>query len=712
MVCSKYVAHRTEDGRLQSIKDHLEGTASLCADFASRFGAEDVGRLCGLAHDIGKYSVGFQNRILNDGKKVDHATAGAIECWRLRQAYAAMCVMGHHGGLMDLGVTDATADDDSFYGRKRRYEQVKPYDYSAWEQEVTLPQASVPPLQNFLQRSYYTRMLFSCLVDADFLDTASFMGEPREGVSADWDDLNARLDTFTKDWYPPATDLNRIRCGILDACKVAGEASEDSLYTLIVPTGGGKTVSSLAFALRHARRTGKDRIIYVIPYTSIIEQTAEVFREILGEDVVLEHHSGIVYDDGEDGKPDERQKRMKYASENWDMPIVVTTAVQFFESLYDNRPSHCRKLHNIANSVVIFDEAQMLPLPYLRPCVYAIAELTRAYRVTAVLCTATQPALDPLFREYLEKAPREICPSALRNDDIFKRVTFRKNAKLTTTELAERLNACKQVLCVVNTRAAAQELFQLLDGEGRFHLSTLMYPAERQRQLAVIRKRLEDGQPCRVVSTSLIEAGVDVDFRTVYREEAGLDSVLQAAGRCNRNGAVPCGESEVFVFTAEWKVPKMLGTAISASRYVWDGDSDPSAEETIHRYFEEYLFLKGKESQDTHGVLDKMNQSTLPFETVAHQFHLIESNAITVYIPTEESRPLIEQYRNGFITRALMRRLGRFGVTVYPNHLQALLDAGDVEALGGEVYVLCNEEMYGEQTGLSVKVDQGRAIIL
>ena len=708
----EYIAHKTEDGRLQSVKDHLEGTAALCASFASRFGAEEVGRLCGLAHDIGKYSDGFQNRILNEGKKVDHASAGAIECCGIRHLCAAMCVMGHHGGLMNLGYREDLPDTDSFHGRLRRYKEPKKYDYHAWKDEVELPSVPAPSVKRE-HTAFFTRMLYSCLVDADFLDTASFMGEPREGVSSDWDELNNRLDAYVSGWYPPQKELNRIRCGILDVCKENGDRAEDSLYTLTVPTGGGKTVSSLAFALRHARKTGKDRIIYVIPYTSIIEQTASVFREILGDDVVLEHHSGIVYDDGEDGQLNDKQKRMKYASENWDMPIVVTTAVQFFESLYDNRPSRCRKLHNIANSVVIFDEAQMLPLPYLRPCVYAISELTRAYNTTAVLCTATQPALDSLFSEFLQKTPREICPAELRNEPLFKRVTFRDVGKLSASELGDGLNEQRQVLCIVNTRAAAQELYGLLKEEGRFHLSTLMPPVERQNQLRIIRKRLEDGLTCRVVSTSLIEAGVDVDFPSVYRELAGLDSILQAAGRCNRNGGRAREDSVVQVFTSDWRRPQMLETAVGACQFIWDDTKDPSDEALIRRYFKEYLFLKGDEAQDIHGIVKRETKSgTLPFEEIARSFTMIESNAVTVYIPTEESIPLIEQYRSGMVNRTLMRKLGRFGVTVYPDHLQKLLDAGDVEALDGDAYVLLNEEMYNKQTGLSVQVDQGKAIFL
>ena len=709
----KYVAHKTEN-EVQSVKEHLEGTAALSASFADAFGAGELGRLCGLAHDIGKYSAGFQRRIMEDGPKVDHASAGAIECFRKRQAIAAMCVMGHHGGLMNLGGRDDLADADSFYGRKERYSKVKPYDYSPWKDEIELTSlpAMDPRIRNYQEILFHTRMLFSCLVDADFLDTAAFMGEPRDHVAAKWDEMNQRLDAYTCGWYPPKGELNRIRCAILDTCKTQGETGAGSLFTLTVPTGGGKTVSSLAFALRHAKAAGKDRVIYVIPYTSIIEQTATEFRKILGEDVVLEHHSGIVYDDAEEGSLDAKQKRMRYATENWDMPVVVTTAVQFFESLYDNRPSACRKLHNIANSVVIFDEAQMLPLPYLKPCVYAISELTRTYNVTAILCTATQPALGPLFAEYLQRTPREICPPELRKGEIFKRVTFHKSGKLAQNELADGLNRQPQVLCIVNSRDAAQELYGMLEEEGRYHLSTLMPPAERQKQLRIIRARLEDGLPCRVVSTSLIEAGVDVDFPTVYREMAGLDSILQAAGRCNRNGARPREESHVWVFESEWKTPTMLDTAIGACRSVWDGILDPSEESVIHSYFEEHLFLKGEEAQDAKSIMAKMKKPTLPFADITHEFKLIDSGAVTVYIPTEESRPLIEQYRSGLIDRTLMRKLGRYGVTVYPNRLKALLDAGDVEDLGGEVYVLLNEEMYCEETGLSVKVDQGKAMFI
>ena len=320
-------------------------------------------------------------------------------------------------------------------------------------------------------------MLYSCLVDADFLDTEEFMdGGSVRGGGDTIETLDQRLQDYTAGWFPPKNPLNRQRCALLRRCMEQGEEQSPGLFTLTLPTGSGKTVSSLAFALRHARTHGLERVIYVLPYTSIIEQNAKVFREILGEENVLEHHSGVLYDLGENPSP--KEIRLAKATENWDMPVVVTTAVQFFESLFAARSSRCRKLHNLAGSVIIFDEAQMLPVPCLRPCVFAISQLVKHYRASAVLCTATQPALGPLFREFLPgRPPVELCPPGSYDPGMFRRVTFRREEVLTAPALAERLGALPQVLCVVNRRRTAQQLYRLLDGEGAFHLSTLLCPA-------------------------------------------------------------------------------------------------------------------------------------------------------------------------------------------------------------------------------------------
>ena len=472
-------------------------------------------------------------------------------------------------------------------------------------------------------------------------------------------------------------------------------------------------MASLAFALAQAKARGMKRVVYVIPYTSIIEQTADTFRTILGPENMLEHHSGVQFDLPEDGVSTPETERLTRAAETWDMPVVVTTAVQFFESLFSNMPSQCRKLHNLAQSVIIFDEAQMLPVPYLRPCVWAIAQLVKDYGASAVLCTATQPALSPLFQEFAPELPmEELCPIKPEEWDAFRRVTFRKVGKLSHEELAMKLQEKGQVLCVVNTRAAAQEIFQRLTGEGNFHLSTLMYPAHRRAVLDEVRRRLREGLPCRVVSTSLIEAGVDVDFPAVYRDEAGLDSILQAAGRCNREGKRPPEDSIVTIFQGEDPPPRLFETSIGAGKIVLDHCQDVSSRAAIHTYFSTLLDLKGAEAQDAHHILPLMESEFFPFRTVAERFHLIESPTTTVYLPLEEGAGLVELLRSGQYSRTLYRRRGQYGVSVYPQHLAALEQAGALEHLEDGSVVLRDIGLYTQTTGLTLEPSGGNALFI
>ena len=707
-----FLAHISEDReRMQTVKEHLQGTAALAEVFAQPFGGGEQAKLAGKLHDIGKYSREFQHR-LEGGPKVDHSTAGGKEAFQLRQIEAAFAVMGHHGGLPDYGGKNDTGDTSTLYGRQQK----KVPDYSAWKQEIALSPARRPshiPLDN-LSEAFYIRMLYSCLVDADYLDTEAFMDGalPRGGYEPIASLLD-KLDQYIAPWWNPQNELNRKRCDILRSCLNAGENFPNGLYTLTVPTGGGKTVSSLAFALRHAATHGKKRVIYVIPYTSIIDQTAEVFENILGAENVLEHHSGVDYTMPEE-EVDPALYRKALATENWDAPVIVTTAVQFFESLYSNLPSRCRKLHNIADSVIIFDEAQTLPVSYLYPCVSAIGQLVQYYGVTAVLCTATQPALQSLFAELAPGLTmREICPDTDALYQFFRRTTLRQAGALTEEELAEQLNASPQTLCVVNRRVTAQKLYALLPEEGSYCLTTLLCPADRKRLLEEIRERLKSGLPCRVVSTSLIEAGVDVDFPTAWREEAGLDSIIQTAGRCNREGKASAEQSIVTIFRLEGQqVPAMIRPNVDSTRHVLQTFADPAQPEAIESYFSFYRTLKGSAALDQKGILDAFQKgykgSVFPFAAVAGMFHLIDSPTTTVYIPTGEGKSLVESLRAGFISQSLFRKLGQYAVNVYPDHLKRLLDAGAVQATESGAYILTDKDLYHSSTGLALDVEMGK----
>ena len=705
-----YYAHIRDDGAVQTVMEHLIGTAERCAAFASAFQEEKRGELLGYTHDIGKCSEEFQRRLLG-GPKVDHATAGALECAKIREDLMACCVVGHHGGLPDFGNPrqDYPGAPTCIGRMKKGLSGGIPAYY--WDERIPAPDKPRAFQDRFTQ-SLWVRMLYSCLVDADYLDTEAFMSEKHQ-LRNGYDPLPVlldRLNTYVQPWFPGKTELNRNRCNILRQCLDAASQPR-GVYSLTVPTGGGKTVASLAFALKHAVENGMDRVIYVIPYTSIIEQNAAVFRRILGENNVVEHHSGILFD--EEGETNRSNLSLRLAVENWDAPVIVTTAVQFFESLYANRSSQCRKLHNMANSVIIFDEAQMIPTCHLKPCVGAIANLAAHFRSTAVLCTATQPALSDLFGQFCPGLKiHELCPEVSQAFRNFRRVTYRDGGKMSDEELAEALIQQEQVLCIVNTRKAAQQIYNLLPREGSFHLSTLMYPAHRKEVLDTLRKRLADGLTCRVVSTSLIEAGVDVDFPAVFREIAGLDSIAQAAGRCNREGKRPANSSVVTYFQSENPVPVLQRVNIRAAQEALQQGGDPGDPETMQRYFTALRSLIGDQMDKTNAVKalrEGISGCLLPFETVAKNFHLIDQETCTVYIPIEEGAVICQPLVDGTAKREDYRRAGQFGVSIYEQHCRALKDAGDILPLTEASAVLTNLSLYDPQMGLSLKADPGKA---
>lgn len=634
-----------------------------------------------------------------------------------------------------------------------------------------------PKEQSFYTDMMLTRMLFSALVDGDRLD-AEFFTSNREnraehrllehlkerlgpealenGQMPTWSALRqaslamsvecdaedqSQIERLTKiienkaNQYlnkPNKKPLDIKRCELLAQCLAYGQNTSygTGLYTLTAPTGSGKTISSIAFALKHAHTNNLQRIIYVIPYTSIIDQTVSQFEEIFGTDAVLPHYSEAPYQLKDESDMDETDLKRVLAAENWNTPIVVTTAVQFFESLYSNKTSRCRKLHNIANSVIVFDEAQTLPVPYLRPCIRAITELVERYGSTAVLCTATQPELQPLFDESFNSGSvqiPEISPFTNDDRDSFRRVTIKRIGDVALDALADQLGNHEQVLCVVNTRKKAQYLYDRLaqdDAEGSFCLTTLQCAADRQRLLSGIRNRLDGGKTCRVVSTSLIEAGIDIDFPTAYREETGLDSIIQTAGRCNREGHHSASESMVYVFSTEGGCAPFLQQSIAAFRTTANSHSDLTADDAIRTYFKEILCLRdgntaskltGNDALDKYRILPLHRfDENMPFATIAKRFKLIDTPTVPVYIPLpDEGARLCKQLEHGDIDRTLFRKLGKYAVNVWPRHLEKLQSVGAILAVGRgkndeeDCFILRDPDLYSSRLGL--KLDDATA---
>lgn len=735
-----FFAHSVQgvgEDRWQLLPDHLYAVGQWAGEFASAFGAQTLAIVIGHLHDLGKYTLPFQERLRGNPLRVDHSTHGARiaqERFGLAGQLLAYGIAGHHAGLANgEGEGERTALAD-------RLAAELPTLDPAWQEDITLPDKLGMPAgfkpygkdrqqakdRQPFQLAFLTRMLFSCLVDADFLDTERFYNQvekrpdPRQGgkqppsLAA----LRAQLDGYLGQ-FKPDSDVNRLRADILS--HVRQQAGQDAgLFSLTVPTGGGKTLASLAFALDHAVAHGLRRVIFVIPFTSIVEQNAAVFRQALGplgEAAVLEHHSAFVQADPPRNDPERYQslEKLKLAMENWDAPIVVTTAVQFFESLFAAKPSQCRKLHNITGSVVILDEAQTMPLKLLRPCVAAIDELARNYRSSVVLCTATQPALEaPAFEGGLTDV-RELAHEPTQLFKQLERVRVRHIGTLSDEALAEHMRSREQVLCIVNNRRHARAVYQAMaDLPGARHLTTLMCAKHRSKVLAEVRQMLKEGLPCRLVSTSLIEAGVDVDFPTVLRAEAGLDSIAQAAGRCNREGRRALNASDVLVFATEnedWAPPPELKQYAQAAREVLrQCEDDPLSPEAIERYFSLLYWQKGSERLDEPNLMGQLRDSrpdSLPMETLAAKFRMIDSVQMPVVVPYDDgAKKAIDALAYAQGCAGLARQLQPYLVQLPRQGFDALYKAGAVipvapQKWGDQFMALAHEGLYDPHFGLS-----------
>ncbi len=716
---NKYFAHSLgleKPERWQELDAHLKNVAEKSAEFGRYFNGEEWAYLAGLCHDVGKGSREFQAYLRNANNivdefaknyhgKVDHSTFGARYVYsKLKDEGKALSYVlaGHHGGLPDWQC-------HATHGLRYRLEdkEICDVEYECMN-DVSLKglPIKIDRARFGFQLQFFIRMIFSCLVDADFLDTEKFLNPDQNKLRENKNDLRQLREIFRKNFDSLRNDakksvINEIRDDILKHCLSSSDNSP-GLFSLTVPTGGGKTLASLAFALDHAVKYNKRRIIYVIPFTSIIEQNASVFRGMLGDDSVLEHHCNFTFE----GKDWEK----KLSSENWDMPMVVTTNVQFFDSFFANRTSRCRKLHNIADSVVIFDEVQAIPVEKLKPCIEVIKELTLNYGVSVVLCSATQPAIDQSddFKEGLSGI-REIVPDVGKLFRILKRTEVSFIGKRKSEDISARINKQDQILCIVSTRKQAKNIFEQLNGSGdNFHLSALMYPAHRTRILSEIKQRLKDGRRCRVVSTQLIEAGVDVDFPVVLRSLSGMDSIAQAAGRCNREGSQANGK--VFVFEPEEGIPAgyFRQTAQCSERLLERFKGKLLNPECIREYFLDYYWLKQHRMDDDEvlSMCGRAKNGNIQFEELS-VFKMINNATNPIVIAfgedKEDVKKMVGELDYLKYPSRTLRRLQRYTVQVYPRHLTELCSYLECN---GYVSVLSIESLYDDKMGLLMNVPE------
>lgn len=718
-----YKAHINDlTKEIQTVKQHSENAASLCQKFSIPE-LKTILYIIGLLHDLGKYQPSFVRKMDGAPIHVEHSICGALAVkGRYCQPLALLmqyCIAGHHSGLPNGGNANDTPDMPTLSGRLQRETE----DYSAYKTELEIPEIDENAFMKFLvsdcandmgrlieKFAFLSRYCFSCLTDADSLDTAIFCGGPaNRSLKANFERclerVNQRLASFEC-----KTTLQRTRA-LLQKQVFDKTNIESEIYLMNMPTGSGKTLCSLKFALERAIHSNKKRIIYIIPFNSIIDQTAETFERILENDAeILRHQSTFSYDDREDYSEDYRLTA-KLAAENWDAQLIITTAVQFFESIYANKRGKLRKLHNMADSVLIFDEAHLMPQNYLQPCLTAIGYITKYLNSEAVFLTATMPD----FRDLVVKYGLPNNKIADLVDDttpfsIFQKCAYQDAGLLSDQALLQKAKQSPSSLIVVNKRATAVRLYQLCRGK-KYHLSTYMTAFDRQRVIGEIKDelaRLEKDYPdlCHVpeerkitvISTSLIEAGVDLDFYTVFREVSGLDSILQAGGRCNREGKR--ASADVFVFRLESEAGKRsVDERPGLTKGLMAEFDDISTPDCIRTYYERLFYVKSE--QLSKNALSNVCSSiySIPFRDYAEQFELIDSRTVSVVVVRDDcSRELVEQLKYTGYGNA--RKLQKYAFSVYLYEFNELLKQHVVEDYKSGIYCLTNPDYYSEETGV------------
>ncbi|MGN0619900.1 MAG: CRISPR-associated helicase Cas3' [Ruminiclostridium sp.] len=714
-----YYAHKEGDS-LQTVSEHLKGVAELAEGF-SIGSMKKMAYGVGEFHDLGKYTSVFQRRLFGEtNERYEHSVCGAIELGKIAKGRVELsllpmlqyCIAGHHTGLPDGGTgVDSATEANTLHAKLARADTYTgDSDYSGYKNEIELSFPDGQELYNELSRSanqyemiekyaFFTRYLFSCLTDADFLDTEKFCNpESDRSLKADFSaairEVEKKYSGFIYD-----NKLRKARKRLQEqACQNSKKAGNISILNM--PTGSGKTLCSLKIALDRLKTSGKKRIIYVIPYTSIIEQTADLFEGMFGEYVdILQHHSNYCYDSDE-REENSTAEKLKKSAENWDAPLIITTSVQFFESLYHYKGSKLRKLHNLADSVIIFDEVHLLPEKLLQPCLRAVGYITKYLNSEAVFLSATMPDYSELFKKYIPDCSVTELITDKKDFSFFRKCSYTYLGSADSDSVIERAIGCKSSLIVVNKRKTAREIYKNLSGN-RFHLSTYMTPHDRSEVIGEIRRLLDDEQPVTVVSTSLIEAGVDLDFEAVFRELAGLDSILQAGGRCNREGKRDSGE--VFVFETDEPIQKELEARASIVKDFLRNGVDIASEEAVELYYKRLFNFKEKEIESNSIANEDVNGlDQIPFRQYAKEFKLVEADTISVVINNcEETEMLLQQLAAGKLS--VKRKLQRFSVSLRTHgEFDKALSAGLLREAAFGVFLLSDNAYYSRETGLDL----------
>lgn len=714
-----YKAHINENNQIQSVKQHCENTACLSSKF-SIAPLKDIAYLTGLLHDIGKYQLSFQDRINGKSKlQVDHSVCGAIEVSKIYNnpfgLIMGYCIAGHHTGIPDGGNKFDSDDMPTLYGRLKKTTE----DYSCYKKEIDIPKCDFDQLQKWLlldctndedlieKFAFITRYLFSCLTDADSNDTAEFCSNiVNKELKSDFSECLNKLNKHLKE-FKCITQLQKARSAIQQQVyKKINTNSE--IYLMNMPTGSGKTLCSMKFALERAIKCNKKRIIYIIPYNSIIDQTAEQFEILFGDSAnILRHQSSFSY---EDIVFDEDYiKVILNSTENWNAQIIITTAVQFFESVYANKRSKLRKLHNMADSILVFDEAHLMPAEYLSPCLRCISYITKYLNSEAVFLSATMPDFHNLIQKF------SLANSNITNliEDTsefskFNKCSFVNLGKISDCSLIENTLENPTSLIVVNKRKTALKLFKMMSGNV-YHLSTYMTYNHRKKVIDKIKnelKQLESDYPnlenvppnrrITVISTSLIEAGVDLDFYCVYRELTGLDSILQAGGRCNREGKRD--NAKTFIFSLEeQKVSNDIKEEFTKGlikKY-----PDISCVESISEYYENFYNYIKDTIKDNAISSQCSSLDTIPFNSYANKFNLIDNSTVSIVIQQDdECKALCKLIECG--QPVSHRKLQKYTCTVYPYELEDLKKQGAVDDYGSGIWILTNDDYYDKNTGV------------